>query len=284
MDQTIKPSVAGIKSRKPEPDSRDENPGFRYYDRSSGTMRFTSDDLPWGSGGGAWPAGLGPGATMPDRRVTAEPRRSSSAAAAPAAGKRTAGPDEKVARAFEAGARSLGRSDGNLEEQRGASRPLDPPADRDGSGDEFLQSAQGRMSSRRLAIVDQAFRSLDIDGSGALELGEFLVRYDCKHHPDVKRGTADAVEVLKRFIVNFEVGGVKDGVVTKQEFQNYYNGVSAGIDNDDYFEHMVRAAWGLEGDAPGGRIMRLGQKAGRPQSANFPAAGPSRSAVRWLRP
>ena len=38
-----------------------------------------------------------------------------------------------------------------------------------------------------------------------------------------------------------------DGKVTQQEFENYYSNVSSSIDNDDYFELMIRNAWHISG-------------------------------------
>jgi hypothetical protein len=39
----------------------------------------------------------------------------------------------------------------------------------------------------------------------------------------------------------------KDGRVSLAEFEDYYKDVSASIDDDDYFELMIRNAWQLEG-------------------------------------
>lgn len=42
--------------------------------------------------------------------------------------------------------------------------------------------------------------------------------------------------------------GAPDHVVTKEEFEEYYNNISASIDDDAYFELMMTNAWKL-GDA-----------------------------------
>ena len=45
----------------------------------------------------------------------------------------------------------------------------------------------------------------------------------------------------------FDVGGVHDGKVTKDEWKTYYDNVSMSIDDDDYFELMIRNTWHISG-------------------------------------
>jgi hypothetical protein len=53
--------------------------------------------------------------------------------------------------------------------------------------------------------------------------------------------------VLREFLDTFDVGGVRDGCVTEEEFMNYYTNIGASIDNDAYFELMMRNAWHISG-------------------------------------
>ncbi len=39
-----------------------------------------------------------------------------------------------------------------------------------------------------------------------------------------------------------------DQVITLEEFLEYYNNVSAGIDEDLYFSQMMNSSWNLQGD------------------------------------
>lgn len=52
--------------------------------------------------------------------------------------------------------------------------------------------------------------------------------------------------MFREFLDNFD-GGEKDGVVHPEEFERYYASLSASIDDDDYFELMIRNAWHISG-------------------------------------
>ena len=73
------------------------------------------------------------------------------------------------------------------------------------------------------------------------------MKYNASKHPDVLSGKTTERKVLLEFLDCFDVGGVKDGVVTFDEFCNYYANISASIDDDDYFELMIRNAWHISG-------------------------------------
>jgi Ca2+-binding EF-hand superfamily protein len=112
---------------------------------------------------------------------------------------------------------------------------------------EFIQGVREPMSEKRLKFVNMAFTILDKDGSGEVDAQEISSAYDASKHPEVLAKRKTANQVLREFLDTFDVGGTKDGIVTRQEFQNYYHNISASIDNDDYFELMMRNAWHIAG-------------------------------------
>jgi Ca2+-binding EF-hand superfamily protein len=123
--------------------------------------------------------------------------------------------------------------------------------DADGSNDinfeEFIQGVRDPLTERRLKLVQLAFSKLDKDGNDMVDATELAQTYDASRHPEVIAGRMTEKEVLTQFLETFDVGGVKDGMVTQQEFINYYTNLGANIDNEDYFELMIRNAWHISG-------------------------------------
>jgi hypothetical protein len=75
------------------------------------------------------------------------------------------------------------------------------------------------MPERRRRLVAMAFNILDKDGSGEIDPDDIIGVYDASKHPDVISGKRTPDEILREFLDTFDVGGVKDGKVTKGNAQ-----------------------------------------------------------------
>lgn len=127
--------------------------------------------------------------------------------------------------------------------------------DRDRSGtidyDEFLRGVRGPMNAFRKSLVAQAYNKLDKDGSGLIDIDDIRGVYNAKQHPDVKQGKKTEEEILLDFLETFELHHnmnmktANDHIVTKEEWEEYYNNISSSIDNDEYFQLMMNNTWKL---------------------------------------
>ncbi|XP_062843938.1 calcyphosine-like a [Trichomycterus rosablanca] len=121
--------------------------------------------------------------------------------------------------------------------------------DKDGSDtidfNEFLEKLRPPMSSARKDVISQAFQKLDRTKDGVVTVADLQGVYNCKHHPKFKSGELTEEQVFHSFLDSFDSPHDKDGKVTLEEFVNYYSGVSASIDTDEYFVTMMQNAWKL---------------------------------------
>ncbi len=100
---------------------------------------------------------------------------------------------------------------------------------------------------------------LDRSGDGLVTVEDILAIYDASYHPDFISGRKTEKEIMLEFMQVWETHK-KDGIVTLEEFEDYYKDISASIDGDNYFELMIRNAWhipGGEGECENTTIQRV---------------------------
>jgi len=122
--------------------------------------------------------------------------------------------------------------------------------DRDRNGfidiNEFLVGMRGDLNDNRRKFVKLAFDTLDTDKSGYITTDEIAQAYDVSANPDVLSGKKTKEQALHDFMSQWDRID-SDGIVTYEEFEDYYKEVSASIDGDEYFELMMRNAWHIAG-------------------------------------
>lgn len=91
-----------------------------------------------------------------------------------------------------------------------------------------------------------AFAKLDKTNNNIVDIADLVDTYDVSFHPKFKSGEMSKNDILNEFMAQWDTV-TKDGKVTLEEFIEYYNDVSASIDEDDYFELMMRNAWHIAG-------------------------------------
>lgn len=73
--------------------------------------------------------------------------------------------------------------------------------------------------------------------------------YDPSHHKDFIEGTKTKDEVIAEFLDSFDgAKGNDDGVITKQEWNDYYTDLSSSLPTDEYFVQMMESVWGIMED------------------------------------
>ena len=120
--------------------------------------------------------------------------------------------------------------------------------DRDGNGQvdfkEFIRTIRGDLKASRKVIIREAYEKLDVNGDGSVKLDDIAKRYDATQHPDVVYGRKTTEQVFFEFMSMWDTQQ-RDGIVTFEEFCDYYSDISAGIDDDQYFTAIIKSAWKL---------------------------------------
>ena len=117
--------------------------------------------------------------------------------------------------------------------------------------EEFIHAIFGKMNNFRKQVVQRVFEKLDNEKNGKVSFDVIRNSYNADKHPEVLNGYRTQPEILSRFIDLFEYHfnilnqKKNNDFVTMDEFLEFYDYLSAFIDDDKYFENLMSRVWEL---------------------------------------
>ena len=93
-------------------------------------------------------------------------------------------------------------------------------------------------------MVEKIFARLDRDGSGKIEINDVINIYDVSMNAEFVEHRKTKEQILTEFLNNCDgAQGNNDGIITVQEFFDYYTDLSMSVPNDEYFVRMLESSW-----------------------------------------
>ncbi|XP_030404569.1 calcyphosin-2 isoform X3 [Gopherus evgoodei] len=110
---------------------------------------------------------------------------------------------------------------------------------------EFTRAIIGEMNEYRKAFVRKAYMKLDFNKTGNVPMVDIRKCYCAKKHSRVLSGDATEEEIKSSFLETLEDACSNSSEVSYCEFEDYYEGLSIGIMDDEDFVNILRNAWGI---------------------------------------
>ena len=126
--------------------------------------------------------------------------------------------------------------------------------------DELLKSIIGNMPLNRQLIVKKVFDSFEKGSDGKIMTNDIKTKFNYSRHPDVLSGKNSAIEIYNDFLdfietfreYNDNLKGKYSFEMNYDEFEDFYSEISMYIEDDDYFEKLLKNCWNLEEENPDG--------------------------------
>ncbi|XP_005884194.1 PREDICTED: calcyphosin-2 isoform X2 [Myotis brandtii] len=110
---------------------------------------------------------------------------------------------------------------------------------------EFRRAIIGEMNEYRKSFVRKAFMKLDFNKTGSVPIIDIRKCYCAKKHPQVISGHSTEEEIKLSFLDTLKEACSKSDEVSYGEFEDYYEGLSIGVVDDEDFVTILRTPWGI---------------------------------------
>nr|KAF6451868.1 calcyphosine 2 [Molossus molossus] len=101
------------------------------------------------------------------------------------------------------------------------------------------------MNEYRKSFVRKAFMKLDFNKTGSVPIIDIRKCYCAKKHPQVISGHSTEEEIKLSFLETLKDACSKSDEVSYGEFEDYYEGLSIGVVDDEDYVTILRTPWGI---------------------------------------
>ncbi|XP_006882624.1 PREDICTED: calcyphosin-2 [Elephantulus edwardii] len=109
----------------------------------------------------------------------------------------------------------------------------------------FRRAIIGEMNEYRKSFVRKAFMKLDFNKTGSVSITDIRKCYCANKHPQVLSGHSTEEEIKSSFLETLKDACSKSEEVSYCEFEDYYEGLSMGIIEDEDFVNIICTPWGM---------------------------------------
>ncbi|XP_057613842.1 calcyphosin-2 [Chionomys nivalis] len=110
---------------------------------------------------------------------------------------------------------------------------------------EYKRAIFGEMNEYRKSFVRKAFMKLDFNKTGIVSVIDIRKCYCARKHPHVISGHSSEEEIKSSFLETLREACSKSDEVSYGEFEDYYEGLSIGITDDEDFVSILCTPWGI---------------------------------------
>ena len=117
--------------------------------------------------------------------------------------------------------------------------------------DDIINKIKGEMNEERKLYVKSKFDLIDKSHRGEININYLKIIYknNAKFHPDVIQGIKSPDIIYNQFRQTLEmfldVNKILNGIITKEQFVDYYSAISASIPDDIYFQDILNGIYDL---------------------------------------
>ncbi|KAG8348993.1 hypothetical protein TRVL_00152 [Trypanosoma vivax] len=120
---------------------------------------------------------------------------------------------------------------------------------------DFIGMLRRSISPLKLTWIIRAWYTFNHNQDGTVQLSDILSTFHAAGHPDVVAGSRSEQQVQEEMEAAFSTSTNPDGLLTRQEFEQYCSGLASAYPNDHGFVQLIRGVWpasttGVLGDEP----------------------------------